>query len=89
MIWEIAYKFQVAQIRYKNKEGPEAILSWCSDKIKDKITNFSTDWRNGINYCKLVKAFRPSLINLNKLLAMETDKMLDKCFTVIEDRLEL
>jgi len=46
--------------------GQAALMHWCQDNTEGfpnvNITNFTTDWKDGLAFCALIARFRPDLM---------------------------
>ena len=60
LLWELIKHYQVTEA---NQEGELLLLNWMNATLPDKdITNFTTDWNDGINLSALIDYCKPGLI---------------------------
>ncbi|CAI8016682.1 Filamin-B [Geodia barretti] len=61
LIWTLIRHFQIRSSG-KDLSTKNALLAWINTQIPDqKVTNFTTDWNDGIALCALVDRIRPGL----------------------------
>ena len=60
LLWQLIMHYQVAEA---NQESKLLLLNWMKATLPDKdVTNFTTDWNDGINLSALVDYCKPGLI---------------------------
>ena len=67
LVWNLVIFYVITPLQAmfgQTKSSPrEFILSWVHEKLPTRnVTNFDTDWQNGVLLCELVNATQPGLI---------------------------
>ncbi|KAF0703957.1 hypothetical protein AaE_015181 [Aphanomyces astaci] len=65
LMWTIIKRYQVGDIAVDGVSGKEGLLLWCNQLLAPlhfHVSNFTTNWSNGVAFCYLVHALQPALL---------------------------
>ncbi|XP_077493015.1 molecule interacting with CasL [Amblyomma americanum] len=67
---------------------PDALLSWCQRQValysKIKIENMTSSWKNGLALCAILHRYRPDLVDLDELSAVDVATNNQQAFDILE-----
>ncbi|KAF0716059.1 Aste57867_3049 [Aphanomyces stellatus] len=87
LVWTIIKRYQVADIEIDGVSGKEGLLLWCNRALAAygvTVTNFTSQWSNGLAFCYLVHAYNSSIIDVDNLSADTPLENLSLAFTALE-----
>jgi Ca2+-binding EF-hand superfamily protein len=94
MMWAIILDYSIKGISEDDLSAKEGLLLWCRKKTKGyshvcppSITNFTTNWKNGLAFCALIHKHRPDLLDYSTLAAENAAENLELAFSVAEQQL--
>lgn len=70
--------------KFRDITPGQDLLEWCKDITRNypgvKVTNLTTSWRNGMAFCAVIHHFKPELIDLGSLSALDVKGNCKKAF---------
>jgi len=93
MVWSLILRFNVSEIEEGDQTAKEGLLLWAKNKVAEVtggtkvITNFHTNWQDGVAFNALIQAYRPDLTNYNSLDPNDKKANLVKAFDIAEQQL--
>lgn len=91
MMWSIILDYAIKGIGEGDATAKEGLLLWCRKKTAGyrdvdppSITNFSTNWRNGLAFCALIHRHQPQLIDYDSLDKANAAENIEKAFAAAE-----
>ena len=73
MVWSIILRFAVQDISEGDRTAKDGLLLWAQKKVHEgsngrvQVKNFHTSWQDGAAFCALINAFRPDLMEFDKV----------------------
>jgi len=91
MVWAIILDFAIKGISVEEMTAKEGLLLWCRKKTAGYkgvdppgITNFTTNWSNGLGFCALIHRHRPDLLDYSTLNAENAAQNIELAFKTAE-----
>jgi len=91
MLWAIILDYAIKGITDDDLAGKEGLLLWCRKKTQGyrdvdppTITNFTTNWKNGMAFCALIHRHQPGLIDYDSLDKANAAQNLELAFKTAE-----
>jgi len=91
MMWAIILDHSIKGISEDDLTAKEGLLLWVRKKTAGyrdvdppSVTNFTTNWRNGLAFCALIHRHQPHLIDYDSLDKNDAAKNLETAFSVAE-----
>jgi len=66
LLWAVIFAIEIEKISFEGVVGTEALSRWIKDRTGSEITNFTSDFQDGIILCKLMYSYQ--LFGTNELL---------------------
>ena len=91
-MWTIIKRYQVAEVVFDGLTGKEALFLWCHQSLARydiSVTNFTTNWSNGLAFCALIHAHHPQHIPYETLNEKKDKENLSLAFNVLETHFQI
>jgi len=95
MVWSLILRYNVADISEGDKTAKEGLLLWAKTKVEEvskgevKVSNFHNSWQDGLAFNCLIQAYRPDLVQYQKLNKSAKVDNLNHAFDLANDKLEI
>ena len=93
MVWSLILRYNVQEISEGDKTAKEGLLLWAKTKVGEVskgsvvVNNFHTSWQDGLAFNCLIQAYRPDLVQYQKLNPKSKVENLNHAFDLAEKHL--